>query len=169
MQAPAPAYLRWLPAFVGDTEHPKASYIVKAWLLTLIPSLALAIGGGWLFGLLFGEAQGPSFPQAGAMLVFMLVVFAPVVETLIMVGPLLILNRLFGPSAAAALSAAGWGIAHSLQAPMWGLVIWWAFFVFSAIILAWRKKSLITGILIVMCVHAMQNAVPAALLIAGFG
>jgi membrane protease YdiL (CAAX protease family) len=99
----------------------------------------------------------------------MLVVFAPVVETLIMVGPLLILNRLFGPSAAAALSAAGWGIAHSLQAPMWGLVIWWAFFVFSAIILAWRKKSLITGILIVMCVHAMQNAVPAALLVAGFG
>ena len=171
-RAPAAAgapHLRLLPAFVGDTGHSKAGYIVKAWLLTLLPSLALAALVGTVFGALFGEPRGPSFPHAGPALVFMLVLFSPVVETLIMVPPLLVLNRLLGPGPAAVLSAAGWGIVHSLQAPTWGLVIWWAFFVFSWIILAWRKSSLLTGILIVMIVHAMQNAVPALLLLLARG
>jgi hypothetical protein len=98
-----------------------------------------------------------------------MVLFAPILETLVMVPPLLILNRLLGPAPAAVLSAIGWGIVHSLQASIWGLVIWWPFFVFSVIILVWRKKSLMTGMLIVMAIHGMQNAVPALVLLATGG
>jgi membrane protease YdiL (CAAX protease family) len=162
--------LRLLPAFVGDTGHSRPLYILKGWLLTLLPSLVLAVLMGMIFTALVGEPQTPSFPKARpSILVFLLVVFAPVVETLAMVPPLLLLNRMLGPSFAAVLSAVGWAVLHSLKAPSWGFVIWWPFFVFSAIILAWRKQSLLTGMLIVMAIHGMQNAVPALLLLAGGG
>jgi len=165
-QAPAPArqpHLRLLPAYIGDLDHPKSHYVLKTWLLTLLPSLALA----GIISALVGRAEGPEFGPPGLWLLFALVVFAPVVETLIMVPPLLLLNRLFGPTAAAILSAVGWAIAHSLQATLWGLIIWWPFFVFSSILLIWRRKSLATGMALVMAIHAMQNAVPALLLFSG--
>jgi hypothetical protein len=167
---PRPLHLRLLPAFIADTQQPKVLYVLKGWLLTLLPSLVLAALVGIVFTALFGEPKEPEFPKVGApLLIFLLVVFAPVLETLVMVPPLLILNRLFGPAPAAALSALGWAIAHSMKAPIWGFVIWWPFFVFSAIILAWRRKGLMTGMLIVMAIHGMQNAVPALMLIAERG
>jgi hypothetical protein len=167
---PRPLHLRLLPAFIGDTGHSKGLYILKGWLLTLLPSLLLAALAGFVFSTFFGDPKEPEFPDVGApTLLSLLVLFAPIVETLIMVPPLLLLNRMFGPAAASALSAIGWGVAHSMQAPIWGFVIWWPFFVFSAIILAWHKKSLVTGMLIVMAIHGMQNAVPALVLLAGGG
>jgi len=162
-----PPHLRLLPRFIGDTGHPRALYILKAWLLTLLPSLALALLVGMVLIAIYGEPRAPEFPHQGLLLAFMLVFFAPVVETLIMVPPLLLLNRLLGPAPAAILSAAGWAVAHSLQEPAWGLVIWWPFLVFSSILLVWREKSLATGMLIVIAIHAMQNAVPGLLLLAG--
>ena len=156
-------HLRFLPSYLGDLSHPKVRYVLKTWLLTLLPSLALA----GIVSMIVGEAEGPDFGRPTWLLLFALVVFAPVVETLIMVPPLLVLNRLFGPTPAVILSAAGWGVAHSLEAPVWGLIIWWPFFVFSAILLIWRRKSLMTGMLLVMAIHAMQNLVPASLLFMG--
>jgi hypothetical protein len=165
--APSPLHLRLLPAFIGDTAHSKSGYILKGWLLTLLPSLALAALVGMLFSAYFGEAQGPRFPEVGPwLLAFLLVVFTPILETLAMVPPLLLLNRWLGSTPAVMLSAIGWGIVHSLRAPIWGLVAWWPFLVFSAIILAWREKGLLTGMLIVTMIHGMQNAVPALLLLA---
>jgi hypothetical protein len=152
---------RFLPAFLRDTGHSKPAYVVKAWLLTLLPSLALAM----IAGAVVGEEKGPNFGQPGYVLFFLLVVFAPVVETLIMVPPLLVLNRLFGPTPAMLLSALGWGVAHSLHAPVWGFVVWWPFLIFSAILLIWREKGLGRAMLIVIAVHALQNMVPALLLI----
>ncbi len=159
-------HLRFLPAFLADTDQPKALYILKGWLLTIVPSLALAALIGVISTAVAGEAQGPSFPQRGPVLVLLLVLFAPVVETLLMVPPLLLLNRLFGAPVAAILSALGWAIVHSLQVPIWGLIIWWPFFVFSVVLLVWREKSLLTGMLIVTAIHALQNAIPALLLLA---
>lgn len=154
--------LRFLPAFISDTGQPKTAYVVKAWLLTLLPSLALA----FVVGFLFGEEKGPDFGQPGYVLFFLLVVFAPLVETLIMVPPLLLLNRLFGTQPAIILSALGWAAAHSWQAPVWGLIVWWPFLIFSGILLIWRQEgSLARGMLIVMAVHGLQNAVPALLLL----
>ena len=49
------------------------------------------------------------------------VVFAPVLETLIMGTALLVLLRLVSPVAAILISAIGWGVAHSLAGPSVGV------------------------------------------------
>jgi hypothetical protein len=95
------------------------------------------------------------------------VLFAPVVETLIMGAVLLFLLLFLSPTAAIILSAIGWGIAHSLVAPMWGLVIWWPFLIFSTLFVAWRSRSLALAFAIPALVHALQNLVPAILIARG--
>ncbi|MBA3676407.1 MAG: hypothetical protein H0W74_03265 [Sphingosinicella sp.] len=159
---PQALHPRFLPSFLRDTSQSKLAYILKAWLLTLLPSLALAFA----VSALFGQEKGPEFGQPGLVLFLLLVAFAPIVETLIMVLPLLLLNRLFGPQPAIIVSSLGWAVAHSSQVPVWGLIVWWPFLIFSTILLVWRERGLAKGMLIVMAVHALQNAVPALLLLA---
>ena len=81
-----------------------------------------------------------------------------------MAGVLEVLLRLMRPVYAIVLSSVGWGIAHSLQAPAWGLVIWWPFLIFSTLYVTWRQRSVWAAIGIVFCVHALQNLGPALLL-----
>ena len=90
-----------------------------------------------------------------------LVVFAPVVETFIMAGFLSLFLRFFSPTVAILLSAAGWGIAHSLEAAGWGLVIWWPFLIFSTLFVVWRQRGFMTGIAVAATTHAIQNLGPA--------
>jgi hypothetical protein len=114
--------------------------------------------------------QAPSFPKVDtALLLFLLVVFAPVVETLIMGTILLVLDRIAGFVPAVLLSSLGWGIAHSLQAPAWGLVIWWPFLIFSITFLVWRRRSPGLAFGMPMLVHGLQNLGPALLLVSGVG
>jgi membrane protease YdiL (CAAX protease family) len=113
---------------------------------------------------------GPKFPEVDSgVLLFRLVIFAPVVETLIMGAVLLALERVVGFLPAVLLSAVGWGIAHSLQAPAWGLVIWWPFLIFSIVFLTWRRRSLAAAFGLPMIVHGLQNLGPALILISGVG
>jgi hypothetical protein len=159
---PRPLNQRLLPRFLSDAKQPWPLYVLKGWLLTLLPSIALSL----LVATSAGTATGPEFGPAGPLLIFLLVVFAPVTETLIMTPPLLILNRLLGPDAAVIGSALLWGVLHSLAAPTWGLVVWWPFLVFSAVILFWRSQGrTLWGMLLVMLIHALQNAVPALSLV----
>jgi len=99
--------------------------------------------------------------------IFAVVVFAPVVETLIMGTVLLILLRFLPPAAAIIVSAMGWGIAHSLQVPIWGLTIWWPFLVLSTLFVAWRDRSLWLAFGLPMAAHAMQNLFPALAIVSG--
>ena len=96
---------------------------------------------------------------------FMVEVFAPIVESLIMAAVLELLLRIVPPRWAIALSAIGWGVAHSLQAPTWGLVIWWPFLIFSALYVTWRQRSKLGAIGIAAAVHALNNLIPALLLL----
>ncbi|MBW3535943.1 MAG: hypothetical protein KY453_12140, partial [Gemmatimonadetes bacterium] len=95
------------------------------------------------------------------------VAFAPIVETLIMGVVLLVLLLFVPPAAAILVSAIGWGIAHSLVAPIWGFVIWWPFLVFSTLFVAWYRRSIALAFGIPMCAHALQNLLPALLLAVG--
>lgn len=161
--APRPLHERLLPAFLFDAGQPAWAYVAKSWLLTLLPSVALGV----LVGLIVQPgAEGlPRFDLPAWLLFLGIVIFAPVTETAAMLGPLLLLNRLFGPTAAVVGSAALWGGLHSLSAPTWGLVAWWPFFVFSAILLFWRARGRLgRGMLLVILIHAAQNAVPFALM-----
>lgn len=156
-----PLHRRLLPAFLFDTDQPKPLYIAKAWLLAFLPSVALAGLVAWLAP----EAPAPDFGGTGAGVAFAVILFAPVAETLLMTPPVLILARLLGPAAAVIGSALLWGVLHSLAAPLWGLVIWWPFLVFSAVLLAWREQGLGTAMAMAACVHMMQNLIPGAALL----
>jgi membrane protease YdiL (CAAX protease family) len=151
-----------LPSALAEPRRPLRAILV-AWLLCLAGSLLLSAASQALVP----DMATPNFPKVPpGVLVFMLVVFAPVVETLIMAAVLELMLRLrIPPAAAVALSALGWGVAHSLQAPMWGFVIWWPFLIFSTLYVTWSRRSAWTGVGMAATVHALQNLGPALLLV----
>ena len=152
-------FLNFLPRPIREPRNAPLS-VVTAWATSFFPSIALA----YLVAQFFPEAAHPEFDLSPAMLFFAVVVFAPVIETLIMGTALLILLRLVTPVAAILISAIGWGIAHSWQVPVWGLTIWWPFLVLSTLFVTWRQRSLLAAFGLPMLAHAMQN-LPTALLI----
>ena len=156
-----PRWLPFLPRFLFRAEAPLA-YILKAFPLVLLPSMLLS----GLISLALPAAEGPAISITSARMIAMLVVGAPLIETLIMLVPLLVLVRLVGAMPAAVLSAIGWGIAHSLAAPIWGLVVWWPFLIFSILFVTWRERSLFAGFGVAAATHALQNSLPALTLLA---
>jgi hypothetical protein len=154
--------LNFLPPPIREPRRPLLALVV-AWLLSFPLSLVLAK----LVSMVFPGAQNPEFPISGLTALFLLVVFAPVLETLIMGGVLLVLLRLFSPPVAVLVSAAGWGIGHSLAAPTWGLVIWWPFLIFSTLFVTWRQRSLLLAFVLPMAAHALHN-LPSAVLVGYF-
>jgi hypothetical protein len=137
--------------------------ILVGWPLALLPSLALSV----VVNALLPQVAGPSFNAKGPAVFALLVVFSPVLETLIMAGVLSVLLRLVSPTRAILASSVGWGIAHSLAAPSWGLVIWWPFLVFSTLFTVWRDRSLWLALAIPAAVHMLQNVGPAILVATG--
>jgi len=154
--------IRFLPLALRVPVQPLRA-IAFGWLTAFPVSIAFA----YLGSILFPGLARPEFPTSGATAIFLLVIFSPVLETLIMGAVLLVLVRLAGPTAAILASSAGWGIAHSLVAPAWGLVIWWPFLVFSTLFVTWRARSLLLAFAIPAGVHALQNLPPA--LIVAYG
>lgn len=153
-----------LPAALTEPRNPFRA-IGVGWLLAFPVSIVLAMLAQWLLP----AAAGPSFDVGGLETVAILVIFAPLVETLIMAAFLELLLRFTPPAVAIALSAIGWGIAHSLVAPAWGLVIWWPFLIFSTLYVTWSKRSVLAGIGIAFSVHALQNLGPSLLLLSEAG
>ncbi|QNM83267.1 hypothetical protein H8M03_02660 [Sphingomonas sabuli] len=154
--------LKYLPKAIRVPEHPVRAILV-GWLLAFPISIALSV----VAASLFPEASPPSFKVDGFVTLFGLVVFAPVAETLIMGGVLLVLLLFLPPAAAVIVSAAGWGIAHSLMTPIWGLVIWWPFVIFSTLFVTWRTRSYWLAFAVPAATHALQNLIPALLIVQG--
>jgi membrane protease YdiL (CAAX protease family) len=154
--------LRFLPRAIRTPERPLVAVGV-AWLTAFPASIVFALLGR----LLLPNAQPPEFHVSGGLAIFALVIFSPVVETLIMGAVLLVLLRFMPPVIAIILSAVGWGVAHSTVAPAWGLVIWWPFLIFSTMFVTWRSRSLWLAFALPMCVHALQNLAPALLIASG--
>ena len=154
--------LPFLPSPLLEPRRPLVAIAVGA-LTAFVPSIALAALVMWLLP----GGEGPRFAVDGMLALFGLVVFAPVLETLIMGSVLLVLMRLVGPTAAVVASAAGWAIAHSLAAPIWGLIIWWPFLVFSTLFVVWRGRSLAAAFAVPAAVHALHNLTPALAIATG--
>ena len=154
--------LTFLPRAIRQPRRPVQSLAV-AWLTTFPFSLVLAT----VVGLIAPNVPQPQFNVSGATAVLLLAVFAPVFETLIMGTALLVLLRLFSPTLAILMSAVGWGVAHSLAAPTWGLVIWWPFLIFSTLFVAWRQRSLAAAFVMPMIAHGLHNLPPALLVAYG--
>jgi hypothetical protein len=155
--------ISWLPRALLEPANPLRS-IALGWLLAFPPSIFLAA----IIQSLAPAAKSPNFPELpGPLLAFVLVIFAPVGESLIMGAALLVLLRFVTPTAAVVVSALGWGIAHSSDTLIWGLVIWWPFLIFSTLFVVWRERSLWLAFAMPMAVHALQNFLPAMLLVFG--
>ena len=150
-----------LPAALAEPRNPGKA-IAVGWLLAFPPSIILAMLADWLLP----AAERPDFGVIGPGSVAMLVLFAPLVETLIMAAAIELMLRIRVPAVAAILlSSAGWGIAHSLAAPVWGLIIWWPFLIFSTLYVTWSKRSVWAAVGVVFAVHALQNLGPSLLLL----
>lgn len=149
-----------LPRFLFETDRSKARYVILLWLLAIVPSLALS----GLVGLVAPEAEPPELATQGSVALVLIVVVAPLIETLIMGAVLLGLEKLLGPRLAVVASALLWAIVHSLSAPIWGLVVWWPFLLFSIAFLTWSKSGLLAAIAIVTAAHALQNGAGVLLL-----
>ena len=137
--------------------------LIVAWLTAFVPSILLgaAVAG------FFPELGQPNLALSDRVAVILVVIVAPLLETLIMAAALAVLLFFLPPTAAVLASAIGWGIAHSLAAPAWGLVIWWPFLVFSTLYVTWRQRSLLAAIAMPAATHALHNALPALLLFSG--
>ena len=153
--------LRFFPAALREPRRPLLA-IALGWALTFFPSIALS----WASQALLPALAKPDFQVTGALALFLLVVFSPIVETLIMGAVLTVFLRFMSPTAAVIASAVGWGIAHSLAAPVWGLTIWWPFLVFSTLFVVWKPRGWWHAAALVACVHALQNLLPALVLVA---
>jgi len=151
-----------LPAAVRVPKRPLVA-IAVGWATAFSVSLLLS----FVVGLVLPQAEQPQFDVSGAAAIIALVVIAPVLETLIMGTVLLLLLLVLPPVGAVFVSAIGWGIAHSMIAPIWGLVIWWPFLIFSTLFVAWRSRSLLLAFLIPACAHALQNLLPAIIVSQG--
>lgn len=154
--------LTWLPRALLEPSNALRS-IAIGWLLAFPASILLAGLIHWVAP----NAKAPEFHVNGAMAVVLIVVISPMIETLIMGSVLLVLLRFLPPTWAVVVSAVAWGIAHSLAAPIWGLIIWWPFLIFSTLFVAWRSRSLAIAFAIPMIVHGLQNLPPALLVASG--
>jgi len=151
--------LGWLPSPLLEPRRFGLA-IITGWACAFFPSILLS----WLTAELMPQVARPEFNVSGAMALFLLVAFAPLTETLIMAGVIVLLLRFTRPPVAILISAAGWGIAHSLAAPAWGLVIWWPFLIFSTLFVVWRERGFLAGVGVAAAAHALQNLGPAILL-----
>ena len=130
--------------------------LVVAYLLSITGSLLLA----GLLRYVAPEASPPDFGfflGKGLITVFALAVASPLVETLILAGTTSLLLRWVKPQFAVLLSSLGWALAHSYRAPIWGLVIWWPFIIFTTLYVVWKKRSLAWGIFMPFAAHFLQN------------
>jgi hypothetical protein len=148
------------PRFLIQSSSPVRA-ILYGWPVTTVPALALAA----LVDLLLPTAAQPQFGPADLNLFAQLVLVAPLIETLIMAAVLEVLLRLIPARWAIAVSAIGWGAAHSLIAPAWGLVIWWIFLILSTLYVTWRKRGVGLALAIPFAVHALNNLLPALALL----
>lgn len=153
------SFLRFLPAPVREPR--------RAWLVLPL-CLVLTFAGASAIALLL-DAVLPKLTQPdfgaffgrGLLTVFALAVATPLVETLILAATCSILLRFVRPELAILISSFGWAIAHSYQAPVWGLVIFWPFVIFSTLYVVWKQRSLGLGILMPFAAHFLHNLYPS--------
>lgn len=151
-----------MPLFLKNTNMPARRYIILAWVIAFFPTLLISAVVQSIFETkndLMGQGKVPAF------IVFIgMVVFAPVVETIIMAIVIWILRRFTRKDFKIIIfSAIFWAILHSLSWLPWGFIIFWPFIVFSAAYVYWSRKSVIKALMITTCIHAMVNFIPGVL------
>jgi hypothetical protein len=156
------SFLKFLPA---PLREPRRAWLVLPLCLVLTLAGAAAIAS--VLNLLLPKLDQPDFSAFVGkrfLAVFALAVATPLVETLILAATCSILLRFVRAELAILISSFGWAIAHSYQAPVWGLVIFWPFIIFSTLYVVWKQRSLTLGILMPFAAHFLHNLYPSILI-----
>ena len=151
--------LSFLPALVREPRRPLPTILI-CWLLAIGGALLIAT----LVRTIVADAESPDFGWLigkGFFTIFILAIATPLIETLILAVTTSILLRFVKPQFAILISSLGWALAHSSDTPVWGLVIFWPFIIFTTLYVVWKQRSLAWGIAMPWAVHAMQNLFPA--------
>ena len=151
------SFLRFLPPPIREPRRAWLA-IPLAWLLSFFGSLALAALVHWIVP----NAKSIEVPKLPAWLVISaFTVLSPVLESILMgLGLRFLMKRMPAPPAIL-VSAACWGVFHSLQLPVWGLAIWWPFLIFSTLFVVWQQRGFWTGGWVAAATHALQNLGPS--------
>ena len=146
----------------SDRQANRTRYILTAWLLALLPSLAF-----FALRVLAGRADlavklAPGVPAFAAYSILV----APLVETAVMLPIAAVLRRLPGQSdlPRIAMLAAMAAAAHAIQGGAWAAAgAFWPFLVYAACLFAWWPRSTREAFVVTAAVHALYNAAFLAL------
>lgn len=160
----------WPISTLTNPHAPGLSYFVTALLVAIVPASAI--------GIVLQLVLDPSALQAVedavlpegipfSVLFFGIVVFAPVVETLMMVV-IFAVCRFFHLSVPAMIlvQVVIWAALHGLQAYAWAFAPAWLFFVFSIVWLTQRQRSATRAFVFTSGVHATNNLIPMLAILA---
>ncbi len=150
----------WFRLF--DTRDGMRRYIVRAWLVGLIPSLVIAVLLG-AAGLMTHTPANDALARIPEEQMLLLLLFvAPLGETLLLSAILGILGFFLHSQMKLAVVSTGiWALLHLPNGPVIPLVIAWPFFIFSIAYLAWRPRGWLRAMLVVTTIHFLQNLLPA--------
>ena len=161
--------LQSLRRFLLEPEIPLWQYALLAFPLALTVS-ALLFSAAYAFVIAIGVySQSLMPPDRTVSLSELLgsVLFAPLVETLLLAGVLRLLTLCTqNPVRLAICSALIWGALHGFAGALWFFGTASSFFVYSCAYLAWRKISFAHAFVAAVLPHALINATVMALLAA---
>jgi hypothetical protein len=152
-------------SFLFDTSISMRRYVLRMGLISVLPSaaigMALAAAGA------VNEQAAPSFEGPRLLVLAFVWFIGPASETLLMSFILWLLSFFTKRIVLlAVISALIWAALHSLAVPVWGLVVFWPFFIFSCSYLAWRQKAWWRAVWVSCCVHMFQNFIPGIVIAA---
>jgi hypothetical protein len=150
---------RWWFPFDGRGSF--VEYCLVAWHLALIPSIALAALAYLVFSTAGADVSALQKPARDVLTrnVWMTVLVAPFVETLVLALGLWLLSRITRQrQVIAIISALAWGGLHAWFHPLWFFGVVWSFYVFSLGYLAWRRVSYKHALGAAAVPHALVNA-----------
>lgn len=143
-----------------ELQQSRLAYLGRALVLDLPLSLLVAALASTI-----AKAPDLKFNGGPAMVVFLLCVFAPVIETAVMVLLFGVLRWFTSrEELLAASSALLWALLHATTHPVWGVGVFWPFFLYSVCYLQWSKRSRSDAFLMTAAFHALHNLGPALLL-----
>ncbi len=140
--------------FLSNTSQSKVIYILGAIAISTIPALGIA----FLIFTLFPAAESPQLPEDSIEFFFVVIIVAPVTETLLLWLGISIIKKFTSSIWIASLiSAFLWGVLHSMGALAHGFTIFWSFVVFSFVFIIWLEKSRNLALGMCVAIHMGQN------------
>ncbi len=143
-------------------SYPVACYVLRMWSISF-PSTVIV--GLLVMG--FSSTKPAGHTAHAALAAFSTVVLVPVIETLLLAATINLVSRFARePNAVGIGAALIWAGLHSLAWLPWGLIVAWSFYVMSRAYLAWRPLGFGRAFLVVVCIHAAHNLIPALVMLA---